>query len=161
VKRSRFTLRSSQSQNELKRLQTKLRRLKEELQRLQKAQQTFVINVKDSLEKIRASQEEERNDSREEIKNTQEENVISQEKNAISQKLTKQKELRVLREFLQKEDLELSQFSQEQRIREHELNLDSRKDNFISQLNNVFVKKNSQQERISSRLIYRVAYISK
>jgi hypothetical protein len=35
VKRSRFTLRSSQSQNELKKLQTKLRRLEKELRRLQ------------------------------------------------------------------------------------------------------------------------------
>ncbi len=92
---------------------------------------------------------------------SQEENVISQEENAISQKLTKQKELRILREFLQEEDFELSQFSQKRRIREHELNLDSQKNNSVSQINNVFVKKNSQQERISSRLIYRVAYISK
>jgi uncharacterized protein YllA (UPF0747 family) len=127
-------------------LQTELRRLKEELQRLQKVQRTFITNVKDSLEKIRASQEKERSDSREKIKNTQEKNVISQEENAISQKLTKQKELRILRELLQKEDFELSQFSQEQRIREHELNLDSRKNNSVSQMNNVFVKKNSQQE---------------
>ncbi len=92
---------------------------------------------------------------------SQEENVISQKENAISQKITKQKEPRILRELFQEEDLELSQFSQKRRIREHELNLDSRKDNFISQINNVFVKKNSQQERISNRLIYRVAYISK
>ncbi len=46
VKRFRFTLRFSQSRNELKRLQTKLRRLKKELQRLQKVQRTFIINVK-------------------------------------------------------------------------------------------------------------------
>jgi uncharacterized protein (DUF3084 family) len=99
--------------------------------------------------------------SQEENVISQKENVISQKENAISQKLTKQKELRILREFLQKEDLELSQFSQKRRIREHELNLDSRKNNFVLQINNVFMKKNSQQERISSRLTYRVAYINK
>ncbi len=85
--------------------------------------------------------------------------------------LRNKKKLRILQEFLQKENLELSQFSQKQRIREHELNLDkirehelnldSRKNNFVSQMNNVFVKKNSQQKRISSRLIYRVVYINK
>jgi hypothetical protein len=57
--------------------------------------------------------------------------VILQKKNAISQKFTKQKKFRILREFLQKKDFELSQFSQKQKIHEHELNFDLRNNNFI------------------------------
>jgi chromosome segregation ATPase len=170
VKRFRFTLRSSQSQNELKRLQTKLQRLKEELQRLQEAQQTFAIDVKSSLEKLRTfrkdSQHEihnsrkKQNDSQKERNALQEERNDSRKKRNVSQKHIEKKEIRILQKFLQKNVAlskeEYTEFSKQMNVRKNV----SKKRNRFSQ-NFEFVQKNSRRIYNASETIYRVAYINK
>jgi septal ring factor EnvC (AmiA/AmiB activator) len=150
VKRSRFTLRSSQSRSELERLQAELRRLEEKLQRLQNVQQTFAINVKCSFEKLRASQE----DSQKKQKTRDD----SRKKRNDSQEHIEQKEVQILQELLRenvvfskKENIQLSQ---------HEANSVSSKRIFASQ-NFEFVEHNSQRNHNANETTYRVAYINK
>jgi chromosome segregation ATPase len=170
VKRSRFTLRSSQSQNELERLQTKLRRLEEELQRLQKAQQTFATDVKSSLEKLRTFREDsqheihnsrkEQNDSQEKRNALQEERNDSRKKRNVSQEHIEKKEIRILQKLLQKNvalsKKEYTESSQQMNVRENV----SKERNRLSQ-NFEFVQENSRRIYNASETIYRVAYISK
>ncbi len=174
MKRSRLTLRSSQSQNELKRLQTELRRLEEELRRLQKAQQTFATDVKSSLDDLRTSRE----DSQHEIDNSRkEQNDSQEERNALQKKRNdsredtredrddsrehvEQKEIRILKELAVLSEKEDIQLSQQEDARQNDLNFASQERNHLSQ-NFEFIQENSRRTYNASETIYRVAYISK
>jgi hypothetical protein len=83
--------------------------LKKKLQRLQEVERIFAINVKFSLEKLRALQQY-----------SQKQFIISHDdsQNEImnSQKHIEQEEIRVLQQFMQKEDF--SKLSQENEIRD-------------------------------------------
>jgi chromosome segregation ATPase len=154
----------------LKRLQTKLRHLKEELQRLQKAQQTFATDVKSSLEKLRTLREDsqheihdslkKRNALRKKRNNSREEREDTREERDDSREHVEQKKIRILKELAVLSKEEYTELSQQNNVRENDLNSASQERNRLSQ-NFEFVQENSRRNYNASETIYRVAYINK
>jgi chromosome segregation ATPase len=161
----------------LKKLQTKLRRLKEKLKRLQKVQQTFATDVKSSLEELRTFRE----DSQHEIHNSREkQNDSQEERNALqekrndsrkeredtreerhdSRKHIEQKEIRILKELVVLSKEEYIELSQQNNVRENDLNFASQERNRLSQ-NFEFIQENSRRNYNAIETIYQIAYISK
>ncbi len=126
--------------------------MKSSLEKLRISRKNSQHEIHDSL-KERNVLRKKRNNARKKRENTREERNDSREH-------VEQKKIQILKEFVVLSKKKYIKLSQQNNVRENDLNSASQKRNRFSQ-NFEFIQENSRRNYNASETIYRVAYINK